>query len=330
MKARRLICPDINLIEVEDFDVGDIPDDGVLVENEYTAISIGTELYNFTHGAEPSHRSRFPRTTGYCNCGRVIEVGAAIEAITPGDRVAGEGIHASHDILRRNYCKVPQNTSAREAAFMVMCAIAQHGIRIAEIQLGESVAVLGMGLVGQLAASLARLAGAVPVIAMDVDTFRLDIARKRRIDHCLNPDEVDNLPAAVRDLCEDDGANVVIEATGIPSVYPTAMKLVCIAGRLIALGSPRGRVEMDLLSELHLREISIRGAIQPRTPEQDHMYYHWTKDRDRRLMLRLMSEGRLPVADLITHEAAPEQCAEIYHMLAQPEPGALGVVFKWS
>ena len=213
---------------------------------------------------------------------------------------------------------------------MVMSAVAQHGIRIAGIQLGESVAVLGMGIVGQLAASLAHLAGALPVIAIDTDNFRLDIARKRGIDHCLNPNEIDDLPAAVRDLCEDDGANVVVEATGIPAVLPMALKLPCIAGRIVALGSPRGRVEMDFMPELHLREISILSAFQPRTPQQDHMYYRWSKDRDRRLMLRLMSEGRLPMADLITHEAHPEQCAEIYQMLAQRTPGALGVVFNWK
>jgi threonine dehydrogenase-like Zn-dependent dehydrogenase len=130
-------------------------------------------------------------------------------------------------------------------------------------------------------------------------------------------------------LCVEDGANVVIGATGKPVVYPMAVKLACVAGRVVALGSPRGTVEMNFLDEVHLREVSILGAIQPRTPEQPHIYYPWTKERERNLILRLMSEDKLPIEDLITHVAKPEQCLEIYTMLADKPQNVLGVLFEW-
>ena len=73
MDAHRLISRDVRQIEIESFDPGPVPDDGILVENEYTAVSIGTEIYNWTHGGEPGHEGRYPRTTGYCNVGKVVE-----------------------------------------------------------------------------------------------------------------------------------------------------------------------------------------------------------------------------------------------------------------
>ena len=96
-----------------------------------------------------------------------------------------------------------------------------------------------------------------------------------------------------------------------------------------ALGSPRGTVEMDFFEDVHLREVDIIGAIQPITPEQDNIYYPWTKQRDRRTLLELMARGRLSVADLITHREKPEDCQRVYEMLADRPEEALGVVFEW-
>ena len=329
MKARRLIRHGIRQIEVEDFEIGALPDDGLLVENEYTAISVGTELWNWTHGAEPSGTAKFPQTTGYCNAGRVLEVGKNVTGISPGDRVAGQSNHASHAIMRRLYHKVPEGTSSKATSLLTMSAIAMHGIRVAKIELGEAVVVLGLGLVGQFALSLARLAGGMPVIAIDLDDFRLEKAKARGADACINPAHASDVREAVRELCFEDGANVVLECTGKPAVYPMAIKLPCFAGRLVAVGSPRGTVEFDFLNEVHLREVSILGAIHPRTPEQEHAYFWWTKNRERTLLLRLMANGRLPTEDLITHIEKPANCLNVYSMLADNPQQALGVLFEW-
>ncbi len=333
MKAKRLICPDVRRVEVEAFELGPIPDDGILVRNEYTAVSVGTEIYNWTHGSEPGGKRVFPRATGYCNTGTVLDVGKDVPDLKPGDRIAGQGNHASHAILsgaRGFYQNVPGNVSSKAAAFMVMGAIALHGVRVSRIELGESVVVFGLGIVGQLAATLVHLSGGMPVIGVDLDDFRRQKATSRGIDICFNPNEVDDLPTAVRDHCVEDGANVIIEATGVPAVYPTAVKLACTAGRVVALGSARGTVEMDFLADVHLREVSILGAHQPKTPEADHIYYRWAKHRERNLVMRLMSNGKLPVEDLITHVAGPEQCQEVYTMLADNPKEVLGVVFEWD
>jgi len=329
MKARRLICPGLRRIEVEEFEIGPVPEDGVLVENEYTAISLGTELWNWAHGASPGREARFPQTTGYCNAGTVLEVGKNVSDVQPGDRVAGQGYHASHGLLRQPYHRIPDNVSSPAASLLTMAAIAMHGIRVARIELGDAVVVLGLGLVGQFSLSLARLAGGTPVIAIDLDDFRLGKAQARGADACFNPGKIPDVPEAVREWCVEDGANVVLECTGKPAVYPLAVKLACAAGRVVAVGSPRGTVEFNFLDEVHLREVSILGAIHPLTPEQDHLYYRWTKDRERKLLLKLMAEGRLSVEDLITHVEKPEDCQAVYSRLVDHPQGTLGVLFDW-
>jgi 2-desacetyl-2-hydroxyethyl bacteriochlorophyllide A dehydrogenase len=330
MRVRRFICPAIRRIEVEEFELPPLGDQDILIENAYTAVSVGTELYLYLHGSEPIRPAQFPHTTGYCSMGVVIDAGAAVTDVRVGDRVAAQGIHASHDVRSRAYYRVPDAVPSEAAVFLVMGAIAMHGIRKARIELGESVAVLGLGIVGQLALSLARLCGALPAIAIDLDPRRLAIAAGRGADAVLNPNDTPDVAGRVRGLCPDDGANVVIEATGKPAAYPLAVKLACTAGRVVALGSPRGTVEMSFFEDVHLRELDLIGAHQPKTPEQDHIYYRWNKPRDRGLVLDLMARGRLPVTDLITHRAGSEDCQAIYDMLADRPQEALGVVFQWK
>jgi 2-desacetyl-2-hydroxyethyl bacteriochlorophyllide A dehydrogenase len=329
LKSQRLMCTDKRQIELLDFELPSVPDNGILVQNDYTAVSVGTEIYSFVHGSEPPHTASFPRPTGYCNTGVVLQVGKEVVDVKPGDRIAGQGNQARHAVLT-NYRKVPEGVSAKSAAFMVMCAIAMHGHRVGRPELGEAVVVTGMGIVGQLAASFAQLAGAMPVIAVDLNDFRLDIARRRGVDSCLNPSKVADIAAAVRQHCVADGVDLVIEATGIPAVYPMALTLPRMGGRLLALGSPRGSVEVSFLAEVHLREVTILGAHQPKTPDENHMYYPWTKHRDRDLVLRLMAAGKLPIEDLITHVAKPADGQATYQMLADNPQEALGVVFEWE
>ena len=330
MNAQRLINTDFRCIELEEYELPPVPENGVLVQNEYTAVSVGTEIYNYINGCEPGGEPRFPRNTGYCNAGVVLEVGRDVQELVPGDRVAGQGNHASHSILSGLINKVPANVSSRAAAFMVMCATSLHGHRVARPELGEAVVVTGMGIVGQLAATFAGLSGAVPVIGVDLDDFRLQKARERGVDICINPENETDVAEAVRRHCVTDGADLVIEATGVPAVYPMALTLPRLGGRLLALGSPRGSVEVSFFAEVHLREITVLGAHQPKTPDEADLYYPWSKRRDRDLVLRLMDEGKLPVEDLITHEASPSDCQSVYDMLADDPRGVLGVVFGWT
>ena len=129
MKGRRLICPVKGRIEVEEFEVPPVADDQVLIENELTAVSVGTEIYCWLHGTEPGGEPSFPRTTGYCSCGVVVETGSSIVGVKVGDRVAAQGNHASHSLESRFVYRVAEETASEDAVFLVMAAIAMHGTR---------------------------------------------------------------------------------------------------------------------------------------------------------------------------------------------------------
>ena len=265
MKAQRLICTDIRRIELAEFDLPRVPDHGILVQNDYTAVSVGTEIYSYAHGGEPASTITFPRSTGYCNTGVVLEVGKDVQEIQPGDRIAGQGNHASHAVLTGNFRQAPTGVAPKSAAFMVMCAIALHGHRVGRPELGEAVAITGMGIVGQLAATFARLAGALPVIAIDLDDFRLGKAMDRGADVCINPNTTGDVAAAVRQHCVGDGVDIVIEATGIPAVYPMALTLP-------RLGGPPSRARISARhrrSELFARGSPARNRDLRRTPAQN-------------------------------------------------------------
>ncbi|MEE2658011.1 MAG: zinc-binding alcohol dehydrogenase [Candidatus Latescibacterota bacterium] len=329
MKARRFIRTERRRIEVQDFEISPPGRGEVLVENEVTAVSPGTETWNYVHGAEPGRDPSFPIGSGYCGAGTVIEVGEGVEGLQIGDRVATQGFHASHQCMDSHLTPIPDATTWEDAVFLVMTGIAIRGVRRGEVQLGANVAVLGMGLVGQLAMSLSRLAGGSPLIALDLHDGRLQTAKQRGADVIIAPKDIDDTAKQIRAFCESDGADVVIEATGNPAVYPMATAICRNGGKVVALGSPRGSVEMDFMRDVHLREVDIIGAFQPRTPDRQSPYYPWSRERDRRLLLKMMADGRLIVADLITHRCQPEQCQEIYEMLAERPLESIGVVFQW-
>ena len=202
MKSQRFACTNKRQIELQEFDLPPMRDNTILVKNDYTAVSVGTEIYNYQHGGEPSRAGNFPRSTGYCNTGIVLEVGNDVEGIEPGDRIAGQGNHASHAVMvqNQNVVKTPEGVSPKSAAFMVMCAIAMHGHRVGRPELGESVAITGQGIVGQLAATYAKLAGAAPIIAVDLNDFRLQKSRVRGADISINADSVASVAEAIRAL----------------------------------------------------------------------------------------------------------------------------------
>mgnify|MGYP006418421481 CR=1 FL=1 len=329
LMGQRLVCVEHRRIEVESFEVAHPQASQVLIEQTMTAVSTGTEIYSWIHGAEPGRETQFPRTTGYCSTGTVLEVGRDVTDLRPGDRVAAQGNHTSHLLATHNVYRLPEGVCWEDASLLTMAAIAMHGVRRARVELGESVVILGLGVVGQLALSLAGLSGAVPLIALDLDAHRLSQATRRGATAAFCPTDVDTAVAQVQTLCTGDGADVVIEATGKPAVYPMAARLARTGGRVVALGSPRGTVEMDFLRDIHLREVDLIGAIQPLTPEADHIYYPWTKDRERRLLLNLMAQGRLSASDLISHRPQPQACQDIYEMLADRPAEALAVVFDW-
>lgn len=329
MKARRLVTTRSMFNEMQAAELPPLGERGVLVKHEVTAVSPGTE-HAFWMNGKPSPNGPFPFIAG-CSCAGIVQqVGPQVTDVKPGDRVAAQGNHCDFQIYEQLYFKIPPQIPADDAAFHMLMSVSLRGIRKSRIELGSAVAVLGLGVIGQFALSLAKLAGAMPLIAIDIDDRRLALARQRGADAAINSKQTADLPAAVAALCPERGVNVLIEASGNPVVYPTALSLICTGGQMVALGSPRAPVEINFYKGIHQREIEMVGAYVGVTPTQDHPYYRHTKARDRKLLLDLIAQGRLSARDLITHRWRPDNSQAMYEMLHH-EPGAsLGVVFDWT
>jgi 2-desacetyl-2-hydroxyethyl bacteriochlorophyllide A dehydrogenase len=306
----------------------------VLVRSEVSLISAGTELTTLLggHGTE-----RYPAVPGYSNVGVVEAVGPGVADPRPGERVLTMGRHASHCLVdlapdrpgERQYLQpVPEGVSPEAASFAVLGSVAMHGVRKAEPQLGQSAAVIGQGVVGQLIAQLVRLAGCSPVVGIDVFPQRLEMARRSGTPLVVNAAEVD-AEAAVKAATGGLGVDLGFDATRSTDTLPLLMKMAALSGKVVVVGSIPGTAEIALFDPLQTKELTIIGAWQPRSPLAGHAYFPWTQSRNRLAFLELLRDGAVRVDHLITHRPEPEQAPEVYAMIRAGGADWLGIVFRW-
>lgn len=143
----------------------------------------------------------------------------------PGDRVVSKGGHSSHILVSHDeVLKIPTEISFDEAVFFSLGSIALQGVRKADIELGESIIIIGQGLIGLLALQLAKLCGGMPIIAIDLYDYRLDLSLMLGADYIMNPRR-ENLEKEIAEITENKGADITIEASGNPNAIPLALKL---------------------------------------------------------------------------------------------------------
>ena len=196
--------------------------------------------------------------------------GNEVQELRVGDRVACAAPHASYALVDADVClPAPAELLAEEAAFFNLLAIAMQGVRKARIELGESVAVLGAGIVGILAMRLAQLSGGLPVIGIDLDSQRLELARRIGADDILASGA--GLADDLRQKLGRAGADVVIEATGAPALVVTAFQLAAEKGRVVLLGSARGDTErVNFYRDVHRKGLHVIGAHEITRPRHEN------------------------------------------------------------
>lgn len=295
----------------------------VLVEAECSLISPGTERAVLC--GLPGARRSFPYVPGYSTAGKVVKKGSAVKGIEIGDRVTGRIKHASHETAPASTLfKVPPGVSAEEASFIELGIIVLQGIRKAAIRPGERVAIVGQGLIGQLANRLARLLTPASLIAVAFSRNRERLAvLPGGVDQYLslkeNPDCVHTIQA-----------DVVIEAVGTPQANVTAMQCAREGGRVVLLGSSRGLTrDWDVWNMAQKRNLTIIGAHISDMPERDASPQRWTYVQEGKLFLELVETKRLKVADLITWRAKPEECNAVYEVLAEGGRDHVGITLNW-
>lgn len=298
-------------------------------------ISAGTEGSSFTGrpwtNTDGTPMPTYPSRTGYSNAGVVVEVGAQVERFAVGDRVASSGGHAQFVVMSEAseaLWRVPDGAGDEDATFATLGATVLNGVRIGWPQLGDAVAVVGMGVLGQLASQYLRLGTPRPLIGVDLDHSRLELAlRLGSITRAVNPSQTDPVQA-VRDLTDGRGADIVFEVTGRTETFDLCFDLARKFGRVVALGSPRWPAPVDMM-KLHLKALDCVGAIVSSAPRPSEERNRWHRPANGRLFLELVAEGLMNVGELVTHRFEPDQAEQAFvTAIGEAEP-CLGVVFVW-
>jgi predicted dehydrogenase/NADPH:quinone reductase-like Zn-dependent oxidoreductase len=290
-------------------------------------------------------RSRLdqPSAPGYSSAGTVVAVGEGVSDINPGDRVACAG--AGHAVHAEFAC-VPRLLMARitsgavtfdEAAFTTVGAVALHGIRTADVKLGDIVAVVGLGLLGQLMVQILKAAGCC-VLGMDISSERTDLALR------LGADAVSSSSSTFRDLClqhsAGHGADSVLIAAQTDSNDPVNLAGVVARNRAVVVAV--GTVAMDIpRRSFYDKELDFRisrsygpgrydSAYEQKGIDYPIGYVRWTETRNMEAFLKLLADRKLNLLALVTHRFPVTRARAAYDLITgKPHEAFLGVLLSY-
>ncbi len=336
--GRMLSVVDGERVVVETFEVGEPGPGEVLIRVNRTQVSAGSEKGRFRGASPPDPRTPLgysDRPPGYTAAGRVQAVGPGVEGFEIGDRVFALGGHHSHLIvqvevggdagMRKNVQRIEFDVTDEQVCFSRLGDVAMHSVRRAELQPDESVAIFGQGVVGQLIAAFARISGAHPIIAVDLEDSRLELSKVSGATHTVNASKENALEAV--EAITGGGAESVFHANREAQVLADCVEAAGFGGKVVLVGATRGPVSM-YLNKLLVREIDIRGSHMVSDVEQ--RYWKWTTSRDRNAIMRMISQGTLSVDHLISHVVRPEEADEAYQRIVAGPGGWMGVFFAWD
>jgi threonine dehydrogenase-like Zn-dependent dehydrogenase len=321
----------------------------VRLQTLFTGISAGTELthyrglniYLHKQWDEANRMFRSDTNTvsktypiygsGYEECGQVVELGSAVTKVKTGAIIYGAWQHRTHHIVSEDYAAsriLPANLEPVLGIFSQMTAIAYNGILDAAIRLGETVAIFGLGVPGQICAQMAKHSGA-RVIGIDVLDKRLDLARENGwVDIALKADDGDTA-RKIKELTRGKGADVAIEASGAYPALHQAVRSVAYSAKVVALGFYQGGGQaLALGEEFHHNRVNVVcSQISGVAPE---LSYRWSIERMVHRGIELQSEGVLNLKPLITHTFTLSQVAEAYALLNSQSGDAIQVVLDFT
>jgi predicted dehydrogenase/threonine dehydrogenase-like Zn-dependent dehydrogenase len=278
-----------------------------------------------TDGLKPTLEAVFrklgePLPLGYCNAGEIISVGEGVTEFKIGDRVVSNGHHAEVVCIPKNLvAKMPENVSYEEASFTVIGAIGLQGIRLINPTFGETIVVVGLGLIGLIAAQLLAANGC-EVIGFDFDDKKVDLAKSWGIKafNAANNDPV----SIVQELTNQTGADGVIITASTKSndVISQAAKMSRKRGRIVLVGV----IGLDIQrSDFYEKELSFQVSCSYGPGRYDDGYeqkgndypigfVRWTEKRNFEAILNALSKQKLQVQSLITEVVAFEDYLQIY------------------
>jgi threonine dehydrogenase-like Zn-dependent dehydrogenase len=318
----------------------------VRVRTLFSGISAGTELTMFRGSNPYLHKHWDPDTRlfsagqpsasfpvsgwGYEEVGVVVEAADRRGADLIGQTVYGVWGHrtlavVATDELRRR--RLPDGLEPMSGIFSRIGSIALNGVHDGRIRVGETVLVLGLGVLGQIVAQLARLSGA-RVIGADLHPGRRALAAELGTPEALDPTEA-GLAERVKDLTDGSGADVVLEATGSAPALGEAIRCAAYSSRVVALGFMPGEARgLFLGEEFHHNRITlVSSQISGTDPEIAH---RWDALRLAQTVMRLQAEGRLDLLPLVSHVRPFPEAAELFRLLDETPQDVMQSVLSFG
>jgi predicted dehydrogenase/threonine dehydrogenase-like Zn-dependent dehydrogenase len=349
---------------------------GVLVQSLFSLISTGTEMMKLTEaklsmvgkararpdqvrkvldsvaqqGAVGTYKKVMNKLDsytplGYSLCGVVVEVGQGAEEFRVGQLVAAAGnehaLHAEYNWIPVNLCvPVPAGVAPEHAAFATVGAIAMQGVRRAEVQLGETACVIGLGLVGQLTARLLIAAG-VRVVGLDMVEERCRLAEKAGATLCASPSDEGTaaIQQALAEMTDGRGADHVLITAGGSSNGPveTAAKLARDRARIVDVGKTRLDLPWNAYYDKELEVRFSRSYGPGRYDDRYELegvdypagYVRWTERRNLACFLDLIAHQNIEVESLVSGVFPIERATEVYADLSSGSLSAVGVLLEY-
>jgi len=333
LNAKAIVFEARSKVKTGEVKVPKLKENEVLVEADYTLISPGTELRVLD--GKDANANRFPLVPGYSLSGRIVEKGAAVEAEV-GSAVfvsnsnyfneynSGWGGHISHTVCdySSGAFPVPEDVGALEASFAAVLGIACHGVHRTDVAEGDKVVIIGQGIIGQLAMQVFKAMKA-KVVTADTIPLRVDLSKTYGAEHCINADERD-VGEALRQIWPD-GADIVVDATGVPAAARSAGKLLREKSwekeeernpQFLLLGSYVGDVCFDYFSFLFPKEPNIYVSRA-------------TLPSDVRGALDLLKDEKVEVKHLVSDILPFEKAELAYSKLKKDPQRYMTFAFKW-
>jgi predicted dehydrogenase/threonine dehydrogenase-like Zn-dependent dehydrogenase len=278
-----------------------------------------------------------PLPLGYCNVGVVEAIGNSVHTFNVGDRVASNGNHAEYVCVPENLAaKIPDSVTDEEAAFTVIGSIGLEGIRLSNPTFGETIVIIGLGLIGLVTAELLRANGC-NVIGYDYDQKKIAIARTKGI-HAFNPAEGTDPTKYVQHFTDEIGADCVIITASNPNdeIIHQAAEMCRTRGRIVLVGVVGLNIRRD---DFYRKELTFQVSCSYGPGRYDENYeqkgqdypvgfVRWTEKRNFQAVLNALASNQLDVLPLITEKVELEDYRQIYGNLRNKD--SIASIIKYS
>lgn len=334
MKSKNIVFTQAKKVELWEEDVPAPKENEVLCRTDYSLISIGTETTClngvFDEGTNWKEWVQYPFYPGYSNVATVIEVGSAVKDYQVGDRVFSAMTHNQYFTANSGLLiRVPDDVSSVDATWLALLRVTQNIVRKCQVQMGDTVVIVGQGQVGQLVTQFVRNCGAMNIIAIDPIADRLKMSKQSGATHvfsCSAKDAVED----IKKITNGKMADIVIDSTGHPKVLAQVCELARCYGKIGLVGDCSCPSQQAIGPGVVSNSLSILGMHSTMTAPIDNAFYPWTERFINEISLGYLEQKRLEVSHLVTHTCSPENATEIFEGLLNNRAAYMGVVFDWS